>query len=139
MDFSRVIRSIFLNLQTKVRIQDALEISKSVINNVYMLDLIEKSINDIYVGKSWLTSFENEELLDPMTIEMLKKGFNVQSREIIQELINYLDKEIKKEVDRILKILPEISYGAVGISILLFIIIVLIPYMQIYLGSFLVM
>ncbi len=139
VDFSRVIRSIFLNLQTKVRIQDALEISKSVINNVYMLDLIEKSINDIYVGKSWLTSFENEELLDPMTIEMLKKGFNVQSREIIQELINYLDKEIKKEVDRILKILPEISYGAVGISILLFIIIVLIPYMQIYLGSFLVM
>ena len=56
---------------------------------------------------------------------------------IIEEVINYLDKEIQKETERIQRILPEISYAIVGISILLFIIIVLIPFIQIYLDGLL--
>lgn len=137
LDCSRVIRSIFLNLQNNIRTQDALEISKNVTNNLYILNLLEKSINDVYVGKSWIDSFENEEMLNPMIIEMLKKGLKTKSIENMGKSIEYLDKEIGKEIERTLKILSEISYGIVGIALLLFIIIVLIPCLQIYLGGIL--
>ena len=50
LDFSRIIRSIYLNLRNKMRLEDALEISKQVTNNTYMNNLIEKSISNVYVG-----------------------------------------------------------------------------------------
>ena len=46
---------------------------------------------------------------------------------------------IEKELDRVLRLLPEISYILVGIVLLIFVITILIPCMQIYLGGFLIM
>lgn len=137
LDFSRIVRSIYLNLQNKMRIEDALEISKQITKNSYMNSLIEKSINNVYIGKPWLDSFENEKMLNPIILELLKKAIKTKSSNILDTSIQYIDKEIEKEMNRTLKILPEISYLLVGIAILAFIITILIPCIQIYLGSFL--
>lgn len=137
LDFSRVFRSIFLNVQNKMRFEDALEISKNVTKNTYMINLIEKSINNVYIGKPWSDVFENERMLNPIILELLKKGTKSKSVLAAESTIKYIDKEIEKEIDRVLKILPEISYIAVGIALLIFVITILIPCMQIYLGGFL--
>lgn len=137
MDFSRIIRSIFLNLQNRMRLEDALEISKNVTKNSCMINLIEKAINNVYVGKNWFESFENEKMLNPIILELLKKGSKSKSVQVTDVAIEYIDKEIGKEIERVLKILPEISYAVVGIALLIFIITILIPCMQIYLGGFL--
>lgn len=139
LDFSRIIRSIYLNLRNKMRLEDALEISKQVIKNSYMIALIEKSINNVYVGKSWFDSFENEKVLNPIILELLKKGTKAKSVHTLEIAIEYIDKEIEKEMSRTLKILPEISYIFVGIALLAFILTILIPCIQIYLGGFLFM
>ena len=137
LDFSRVIRSIFLNLKNKMRLEDALEISKNITKNTCMISIIEKSINNLYVGKKWYDSFEDEKMINPIILELLKKGTKAKSLYTIDTAIQYIDKEIEKELDRVLRLLPEISYILVGIVLLIFVITILIPCMQIYLGGFL--
>lgn len=139
LDFSRIVRSIYLNLQNKMRLEDALEISKQVTKNTYMISLIEKSINNVYIGKSWFDSFDNEKMLNPIILELLKKGSKARSIHTLEIAIEYIDKEIEKEMNRTLKILPEISYVLVGIALLVFIVTILVPCMQIYLGDLLFM
>ena len=137
LDFTRVIKSVYLNLQNNMRVQDALEISKNVTNNTRMIGTIEKSINNLYVGKSWLDPFEEEGMLNSISIELLKKGFRNKSLEIIDRTINYFDKEIENSINSLLKKLLIISYIIIGISLVLFVLMVLIPYMQIYLSQLL--
>lgn len=135
LNFSRILSSLEINLKNKMRLQDALDISKNVIKNTYILNTLEKSANNIYIGKSWIEPLE--ENLSPIIIELLKKGSKNNLIEVIEKVIEYINIEIENEMNRLLKILPEISYGIVGISILIFVITVLLPCIQIYLSGFL--
>ena len=139
LDFTRVIKTVYLNLKNNMRIQDALEISKNVTTNVQMHNTIEKAINNIYFGKSWLEPFEEEKMLSSLSIELLKKGFRGKAIDIIDRTINHLDSEIEDSINRLLKRLLEISYIIIGISLILFILLVVIPYLQIYLGELLIL
>ena len=58
IDFSRLIKALLLNIRNGMRIQDALETSKSICNNLVMLSLIESSVNNILIGQSWIEPFE---------------------------------------------------------------------------------
>jgi type II secretory pathway component PulF len=120
-----------------MRIQDALEVSKNVIKNTYMLNTIEVSINNIYIGKSWIEPFENQKILNTITIEMLKNGTDNTGIDSIEKTIDYMDVQIEKEVDKLLNKLSKISYLIFGIVILIFIGVVLIPCISVYLSNFL--
>ena len=137
IDFTRILRSIFLNVQNNMRLQDALEISKNVTNNTYMISKIEESISNLYIGKNWILPFENEKNLSIVILEMIKKAYSTQSLETLERTINYLEKEIELETNRVLKKIPEISYIFVGLALLLFLLLFLIPCIQIYFGGFL--
>ncbi len=137
MDFARIIKSVYLNLQNNMRVQDALEISKNVTSNTIMHNTIEKAINNIYISKSWLEPFEQDGILSPIIIELLKKGFQTKSLDIIDRTINYLDNEVEDSINKVLKRLLEISYLIIGIALILFIFLVFIPYIKIYLGEIL--
>ena len=58
IDFSRLIRAVLLNIKNGMRVQDALETSKTICSNLVMLSLIESSINNILIGQSWIEPFE---------------------------------------------------------------------------------
>lgn len=137
LDFSKLLKSVYINMQNEMRLQDALEVSKDVEKNTYMIDNLEKSISNIYVGKSWLEPFENEKILNPIIVEMLKKSTNNKLTDITEKAIKYIDFEIETQINKILKILPIISYGVVGIAILIFTVLILVPCVQVYLGGFL--
>ena len=62
LDFSRLMQGVLLNLQNGMRIQDALEVSKNVIKNTVMMSMVETSINNIFVGQSWIDPFEEAQL-----------------------------------------------------------------------------
>ena len=68
---------------------------------------------------------------------MLKKGTAGNLSELMEKVSQYIDFEIESEINKLLKILPEISYTIVGIAVLIFIITILMPVMQVYLGGFL--
>ena len=137
IDFERLLKNMLLNLQNGIRIQDALNVSKSVINNSIMLVMVDEAINNIYAGTSWIEPFENNEFSNPMTIEMLKIGMQTDLPEMMERLIELMDVDIDNTLQKIMKVLPEVSYALVGAVLIFFVLVVLVPCIQIYMGGFL--
>ena len=137
LDFSRLMKAVLLNLQNGMRIQDSLEVSKNVIKNTVMLSMIETSINNIFVGQSWIEPFENAKLSTAMTTEMLRIGMQTDLAEMIEKLLEYMDQDIENTMDKIMKVLPEVSYAIVGVVLIFFVIVVLVPCIQVYMGGWL--
>ena len=137
LDFTRLMRSVLLNLQNGMRIQDSLEVSKNVIKNNVMLSVIETSINNIFIGQSWIDPFEKTRLSSPMTTEMLKIGMQTDLTEMIAKLLEYMEQDIDNTMEKVVKVLPEVSYAIVGVVLIFFVLVVLVPCIQMYMGNFL--
>lgn len=48
-----------------------------------------------------------------------------------------MDIEIDNEINRIMKILPEVVYAIVGVVLIFFVLVVLVPCIQVYMGNWL--
>ena len=128
---------MLLNLQNGMRIQDALEVSKNICRNYVMLSMVETSINNILIGQSWIEPFERAKLSSSMEIEMLKIGMQTDLAEMMEKLLEYMDIDINNKMDKIMKLLPEVVYAIVGVVLVFFTIVVLVPCIQVYMGTFL--
>ena len=137
LDFSRLMRAMLLNLKNGMRIQEALEVSKNVIQNYVMLSIIETAINNILIGQSWIEPFERAGLSKPMTTEMLKIGMQTDLSEMMEKLLEYMDIDIDNIMTKIMKALPQVVYAIVGVVLIFFVLVVLVPCIQVYMGNFL--
>lgn len=137
LDFSRFMKAVLLNVENGVRIQDALEVSKTVVHNYVLLSVIETSINNILIGQSWIEPFEKTGLSTPMITEMLKIGMQTDLAEMMRKLTEYMQIDIDNIMEKIMKALPELVYSIVGILLVFFVLVVLVPLIQVYMGSFL--
>lgn len=136
IDFSRLMKAMLLNLKNGMRIQEALEVSKSVVKNYVMLSIIETSINNILIGGSWIEPFERSGLCSSMEIEMLKIGMQTDLPDMMEKLLDYMDVDIQNSLNRIMKVLPEISYTFVGILLIVLVVVLLVPCIKLYMGDF---
>ena len=137
LDFSRFIKAMLLNLNNGMRIQDALDVSKNVVNNYVFLSMVETSINNILIGQSWIEPFEKSGLSSPMETEMLKIGMQTELSEMMAKLVEYIEMDIDNTLYKIMKVLPELTYSVVGIVLRFFVLVVLVPMLQVYMGTFL--
>ncbi len=137
LDFSRLMRAMLLNLENGMRIQDALDVSKNVINNYVMRAMVETSINNILVGASWIEPFEKSGLASSMTTEMLKVGMQTDLSEMMHKLLDYMDIDIDNTMKNIMAVLPQIVYSIVGILLIFVVLVVLVPCIKVYMGNFL--
>jgi len=136
LDFSRIMKAMLLNLKNGMRIQEAIEVSKNVTNNYVMLSIIENSIKNILIGQSWIEPFEKSGLASPMITEMLKIGMQTDLTEMMEKLVEYMEIDINNTLEKIMKTLPQVMYGIVGI-VLIFFVVVVVPMVQVYMGNFL--
>ena len=137
LDFSRLMKAMLLNLKNGMRIQDAIEVSKNVIQNYVMLSIIETAINNILIGGSWIEPFEKSGLSKPMTTEMLKIGMQTDLTEMMEKLVEYMEIDIDNIMTKIMKALPQVVYAIVGVVLIFFVLVVLVPCIQVYMGNFL--
>lgn len=137
LDFSRFMKAMLLNLKNGMRIQDSIEVSKNVIGNYVMLSIIETSINNIFIGSSWIEPFEQSGLSKSMEIEMLKIGMQTDLTEMMEKLVEYMEIDIDNIMTKIMKALPQIVYAIVGVVLIFFVLVVLVPCVQVYMGQFL--
>ena len=137
LDFSRLMKAMLLNLENGMRIQEAIEVSKNVIQNYVMLSIIETSLNNILVGNSWIEPFENSGLAKPMITEMLKIGMQTDLNEMMAKLIDYMEIDIDNIMEKIMKVLPQVVYAIVGVVLIFFVLVVLAPCITVYMGGFL--
>lgn len=138
IDFSRLMRAMLLNLKNGMRIQEALNVSKSVVKNYVMLSIIETSINNILIGGSWIEPFEKSGLCSSMEIEMLKIGMQTDLPDMMEKLLDYMDVDIQNSLNKIMKVLPEISYSFVGILLIILVVVLLVPCIKLYMGEFII-
>lgn len=137
LDFSRIMKAMLLNLKNGMRIQEAIEVSKNVTNNYVMLSIIENSIKNILIGQSWIEPFERSGLASPMITEMLKIGMQTDLTEMMEKLVEYMEIDINNTLEKIMKTLPQVMYGIVGIVLIFFVVVVVVPMVQVYMGNFL--
>ena len=137
IDFSRLIQSILLNLRNGLRIQEALETSINISNNLVMLSLIRASINNIMIGQSWIEPFEQSGLSTPMMTEMLKVGMQTDLTEMMEKLNDYMQIDIDNIIQKVIKVLPQIVAIFVGIVLIFVVLVVVVPLIQVYMGGFL--
>ena len=137
IDFSRIIKAMLLNLKNGMRIQEALEVGKSVSSNYVMLSIIEASINNLLIGRSWIEPIEQSNLASPMTTEMLKIGMQTDLAEMMEKLVEYMDIDIDNIMSKIMKALPQVVYAIVGALLIFFTLVILVPCIDIYMGSWL--
>ena len=137
LDFSRLMKAMLLNLKNGMRIQESLEVSKNVVKNYVMLSIIETSINNMLTGASWIEPFERAHLSNSMTVEMLKIGMQTDLTEMMEKLVEYMDIDINNIMTKIMKTLPQVVYVIVGAVLIFFVLVVLVPCIQVYMGNFL--
>lgn len=137
MDFSRLMRAMLLNLENGMRIQEALEVSKSVVKNYVMLSIIETSINNILIGGSWIEPFESSGLSSTMETEMLKIGMQTDLTEMMRKLVEYMEIDINNKMKKVMSVLPQIVYSIVGAVLIFLVIVIIVPCVQLYMGDWL--
>ena len=136
LDLSRFFKAMLLNMKNGMRIQDAIEVSKNVVKNYVILSMIETSINNILTGSSWIEPFEKSGLAKPMVTEMLKIGMQTDLTEMMEKLVEYMEIDIDNIMTKIMKALPQIVYAIVGAVLIFFVLVVLVPCVQVYMGNF---
>lgn len=134
---NKFFQAMMLNLKNGMRIQDSLEVSKSVTSNYYFLALIETGKNNLLSGGSWIEPFEIEGAFTPMIIEMLNIGMKTDLVEMMSKIEEYVEEEINETIAVTVKTLPEIMYVFIGIVLVFFVITVMIPLIDVYMGGFL--
>lgn len=137
MDFSRFIKAMLLNLENGMRIQEALEVSKNVVSNYVFLSMVETSINNILIGSSWIEPFEKSGLSSTMITEMLKIGMQTDLAEMMQKLVEYMEIDMNNLLEKIMKVMPQLVYSIVGVVLIFFVLVILVPMIQVYMGGFL--
>lgn len=137
IDFSRLMRAMLLNLRNGMRIQESLEVAKNVSKNLVMLSIIEASINNIFIGQSWIEPLERSKLPTPMMTEMLKIGMTTDLAEMMEKLVEYMEIDIKNLLDKVIKVLPQLVYAIVGVVLIFFVLVVLVPCIEVYMGGWL--
>lgn len=137
IDFSRVMRAMLLNLKNGMRIQDALDVGKNVTKNLVMLSIMEAAINNILIGQSWIEPFERSKLASPMMTEMLKIGMSTDLSEMMEKLVEYMQIDIDNLLNKTMKALPQIVYILVGVILIFFVLVVLVPCLEVYMGGWL--
>ena len=137
LDFSRLMKAMLLNLKNGMRIQDAIEVSKNVVQNYVMLSIVETSMNNILIGDSWIEPFEKSGLTKSMMTEMLKIGMQTDLAEMMEKLVEYMEIDIDNILEKVMKALPEVSYLIAGVVLVFFVLVVLAPCIQTYMGGFL--
>ena len=71
-----------------------------------------------------------------MTTEMIKIGMQTNLAEMMRKLLNLMELDINDQLEKLMKVLPELTYLIVGSVLIFFVLVVLVPVMQVYMGTF---
>ena len=72
-----------------------------------------------------------------MITEMLKIGMQTDLSEMMEKLVEYMEIDIDNTMEVVMKTLPQVMYAIVGVILIFFVIVVVVPMLQVYMGNFL--
>ena len=72
-----------------------------------------------------------------MITEMLKIGMQTDLSEMMDKLVEYMNIDIDNTIEAIMKTLPQVLYTVVGVVLIFFVVVVVVPMVEVYMGNFL--
>lgn len=139
INLSKYFQAVLLNLKNGSRLQDSLDIGKDVLSNYVLLSIIEAAKNNLLLGYSWVQPFEDSDVIPVMVTDMLKIGMETDITEMIEKIYEYIQQDIDNTIKDIIKALPQVTYGIVGIFIIVFVLIIMVPLIDLSMGNFIPM
>lgn len=136
---SRFLEAMLLNLKNGMRIQESLEVAKNVSSNYYFASVVEVSKASIANGESWYKPFEEKGIFSKMIVQMIDVGMKSDLAQMMDKVNEYINIEIEESLKKFTKALPEVTYLFVGIALVIFTIVVLVPLINMYMGGFIEM
>lgn len=136
---SRFLEAMLLNLKNGMRIQESLEVAKNVSSNYYFASVVEVSKASIANGESWYKPFEEKGIFNKMIVQMIDVGMKSDLAQMMDKVNEYINIEIEESLKKFTKALPEVTYLFVGIALVIFTIVVLVPLINMYMGGFIEM
>ena len=133
---NKFFQAMLLNIRNGMRIQESLEVSKTITNNYYFLSAIEAGKINSLAGESWIEPFNEKQLFNPMVSEMVEIGMKTELAEMMEKLNEYIQMQIDESLARFVKWLPEVTYVFVGLALIALVITVVVPLTSVYMGSF---
>lgn len=137
LDLQKFLRAMQLNLENNSKLDDSIEVSKSVIKNYMFLAIIEGAQNNLSQGLSWVEPFENCTFMPSMVIEMLKIGMETDIKNMMSKITDYVSDDIEITMARITAAVPQVAMAISGVVLVFFMIVILKPIMEVYMGNFL--
>lgn len=137
LSLQKFFKAMQLNLANNAKLQDGLDISKGTVKNYVLLSVVESAQESLSQGESWIEPFERLPNIPNMVLEMLKIGMETDINEMIDKIVEYITDDINITIEKVVKILPQITTAIMGIVLITFVILVLSPIMEVYMGSFL--
>ena len=72
-----------------------------------------------------------------MITEMLKIGMQTDLSEMMRKLVEYMEIDIDNIIQKIIRVLPEVVYLIIGLVLIFFVLVVLAPCIEMYMGGWL--
>ena len=137
LDLQKFLRAMQLNLENNAKLDDSMEVSKSVVKNNMFLAMVEAAQSNLAQGLSWVEPFEAYKFMPTMIIEMLKIGMETDIKMMMGKITEYIADDIEITMSRIMAVIPQVSMAIAGVVLVAFMIVVLKPIMEVYMGNFL--
>lgn len=137
LNLQKFFKAMQINLANNARLQEAIEVSKNVVGNYVLVAALETSQANLAVGGSWIEPFEKMPFFPTMTLEMLRIGMETDMTAMIDKILEFLEEDIEITINRITKVLPEVGNVIMGMILVGFVLIILKPIMEVYMGTFL--
>ncbi|MBC2579946.1 type II secretion system F family protein [Clostridium sp. DJ247] len=128
---SRFTRSMGIFLKSAVPIMTIMENVKLVVGNEFISQKIEKAKSEIISGTKLADSFGNEEIFEPIVIQMIRVGEETgQLNEIMFKLADIYDEKVESGIGRLMSLIEPVLTLVIGLVVGVAIIGVALPIMQ---------
>lgn len=128
---SRFTRSMGIFLKSAVPIMTIMENMKLVVGNEFISQKIEEAKNKIVAGTKFADSIGNEELFEPIVIQMIRVGEETgQLDEMMFKLADIYDEKVERGIGRLMSLVEPILTLVIGLIVGVAIVGVALPIMQ---------
>ena len=71
-----------------------------------------------------------------MVSQMVGIGMKTDLADMMEKVNEYIEMEIDESVARFVKVLPDVTYLFVGIALIIFVVAIVVPVINVYMGGF---
>jgi type IV pilus assembly protein PilC len=125
---SRIADNMDTMLSSSIPVLRALEITGEVVDNELYKAVMQQAVNDVKAGVSISSSFEKNEIIPPIMVQMVRVGEETGSLgSILKTLARFYKREVDGAVDTLIGLIEPIMIVGLGVGVGFLLTSILIP------------